>query len=256
MAGLEVRAGATTAKPEPDFHISSGSSQARVEVFSKQMDDVEADELRVFRRELLEFPANRRWANKEHWVTPFGKPKPYELVTENVINRVAAIKQDDRQLSDSETSILWLDFQDETWQLVMRADAAVPISTWNGELFSGGIWYAHYGWKGAPIFEGHSGESGLSSHVQPMQHDGRFRRGTKADLVFISLPKGTIALENPESSKLASNPPWDRMIDLPWFALEMSWCDWPARNLSARIDLERATIESFRGSNGGEPVKR
>ena len=83
--------------------------------------------------------------------------------------------------------------------MLVREVWATPINTWNCGFYSGPLWYALYGWKGIPIFEG---ESIYSSVI--IRHDGRFRMETKIDAVICSLPRCTMIFDNPFTKKTCS----------------------------------------------------
>jgi len=181
----------------------------------------------------------------EHTTTPFGQPKKGENVTENAISKLTALKQEELQFSEELPSILWVDFQDELWDIVLHSDSVFPIRTWRGELYSGEIWYAFYGFKEAPIFEGETTELRQSKRRVRMRHDGRFRMKTKVDAVIFSFKDSTIAIENPFSSKPVPDWFWEQALNLPRFEMENSMLNWPTHDLNVEIDRMKRVIEAI-----------
>jgi hypothetical protein len=185
-----------------------------------------------------------------HRTVPLGRPKIVKTITENplietiteeAISKLASIKQTERQMSSEETSILWLDFQDEIWNLLDTRDRVLPLKTHNNAFQSGELWYAFYGWKDAPIYEEFRWDM-LLGDVVKMRHEGRFRQDTKLDAVVISFSGDTIILENPYSQKPIKPWLWKRLVLLPRFNFEMSYTNWPAVNLRQRIELEKEKL--------------
>lgn len=232
-----------TKSSKPEFLIKENGETIRVEVTSKQSDKTEAISLENFLKESPRFKEGQKVAIREHVDIPFGKPtKEGETVTENEIHKIAQIKQDEKQFDQEQTSILWLDFQDECWQLY-SPEHAIPISTHNGEFYSGGIWYAFYGWKGAPIFEHKTTEERAISTINRMKHYGRFFQITKIDAAIISFPRATLIVENPFTRKSVPHSLWRKLVQLPRFAYEYSYIDWPGKNLKKRLKLDIETIK-------------
>jgi hypothetical protein len=164
-----------------------------------------------------------------------------ETITENAINKLASIKATEHQMSLDETCILWLDFQDEIWDLLDTRDRVLPLRTHNNAFQSGEFWYAFYGWEDAPIYEEFRLDM-LLGDVVKMRHHGRFRQDTKLDAVIISFSGDTIILENPYSQKPIKPWLWKRLVLLPRFNFEMSYTNWPAVNLRQRIELEKEKL--------------
>ena len=231
----------------PDFVVVNDCECIHIEVNSKQMTEEEAIELSTFYNTPPNF-VNSGDVNvsvRIIEVTPFGKPSKGENVTENAISKLCGIKSDEKQFSDSVPSILWLDFQDELWHMDIKQSHTIPLHSLNGELTVGVLWYAFYGYKGAPIIELHSTERRHSSEIVKMQHEGRFRQKTKVDAIIISLPDSTFALENPYSAKPIPEWFWKRAIFVPRFKLEYSRLNWPCKNLSSIVENEWNIIEAW-----------
>ncbi len=243
-------------KSGADFSIENDNNRVLIEVFSKQSDISESDKLDKFNnRPLAERAYNTKtslnsdavdWFIDTHSTTPFGQPKNIkESITENAISKLASIKNKEHQISETETSLLWLDFQDETWNLLATPERIFPIRTWNRGFYSGEFWYAFYGWKGAPIFEDFRNDISPSRRLFRMRHEGRFRTNTKLDAVVISLKRNTFILENIYSKKPLEKSVLERLIFLPWFNIEHSYTKWLEPNLEQRIELEKQRIISL-----------
>jgi len=187
--------------------------------------------------------------SRERSITPFGRPGVRENVTENVIHRLTQVKpeehEDGSQFSATDTSLLWLDFQDESWDMFVVPDMALPVSSCNGGLFSGPIWYACYAWDGAPILEGQRTLLGPRRPPIVMRHQGRFRMCTKIDAMVVSLQRHLFILENPYTAKPIRPWLWSRLLALPWFALQFSSTNWPLADLPSRIEGSRQIITAL-----------
>ena len=228
----------------PDFVIkNSEGEEIEVEVNSKQYSEDESLELEKFNSQ-TNSAQHSSTTIREHVVTPFGKPKPGENVTENVISKLTAIKQNEKQFSPDKPSILWLDFQDELWTLGLKVDSTQPIRTWREEFYSGELWYAFYGKKGLTIFEQSSVEPRIKSNIT-MRHEGRYRYDSKIDATIISLPEHTVILENPFSKNKLPNWFWDSAVFINRLNFENSWTNWPENRLKERIETEEDRIKEL-----------
>lgn len=112
-AGFKVTPIPETDKPTPDFHIENDAGdKIEVEIHSKQYTDEESEALEKFNSEPLAVEPGTIFCRHIE-ITPFGKPKQGESVTENVISKFTSIKnKNEPQFSSEISSILWLDFQD------------------------------------------------------------------------------------------------------------------------------------------------
>lgn len=232
-------------KAGSDFWLSEGKEKAFVEVHSRQLNSDEREDLENFHNKILRnidfnSQANQRVYVMEHGTVPLGRPKIGENITENAISKLASIKGKEHQMSSDETSILWLDFQDETWDLLDTINRVLPLTTHNNAFYSGELWYAFYGWIDAPIYEAFRWD--MVNDVVKMRHQGRFRQETKLDAVVVSFSRDTIILENPYSRKPIKPWLWKRLVLLPRFNFEMSYTNWPAVNLRQRIELEKEKL--------------
>ncbi len=242
---LTVKPGSAGVTSEPDFLVET---EVFVEVHAKQPEPDEALALERHHDERFRSIPGEGVSVRMHFHTPFGVPKPGESVTRNAIQKLAQIKQKEeakQQFSDLAPSILWLDFQDEAWSLIINASDAAPIVSWHRGFYSKPLWYAFYGWKGAPVFQGEMIEAGACRPLNKMRHDGRFRQNTKIDAVIVSFPKDTIILENPFSRKPVQAWLWRKLTLLPDFNFELSHLNWPRADLSQRIETQKITLEAL-----------
>lgn len=243
--GLAVKPGSEGKGSEPDFLVEG---EVFVEVHAKQPEPDEALALEHHHAARFRTTPGEGVSVRMHFYTPFGAPKPGESVTRNAIQKLAQIKQKEeakQQFSDTAPSILWLDFQDDAWSMIISAYDSIPVVSWHGGFYSRPLWYALYGWKGAPVFQGETTEPGARRPLDEMRHDGRFRQNTKVDAVIASFPKDTIILENPFSRKPIQAPLWSRLMLLPDFNLGLSHINWPQDDLSLRIESQKTSLEAL-----------
>lgn len=218
----------------PDFFIEDG---VYVEVHSKQSEPAERLALQKHFKSPKAFHPN----------SPFGAPTSGDSVTTVAIQKIAQIKQKEerskKQFSSTEPSILWLDFQDETWQLILGPEAALPVNLWNDEYYSGPLWYGFYGWKGAPVFDGETRLQRTRRVVARMGHEGRFRNHTKIDLIVVSLMRYTFLFENPFSTKPVRSYVIDRLLRLPNVDMTRSFVNGSEHDLAKRIETQKGELE-------------
>lgn len=243
-ARLETRPGRTGQESQPDFLVEN---LVFVEVHTKQSEPGEAYALERFNQGSQS--QAKGVSARLHPNSPFGAPRRDASVTRIAIQKLAQIKQKEeekkKQFSNLSPSILWLDFQDETWNLIIGADAAEPVTLWNDEYTSGPLWYAFYGWKGAPVFEGQTKAQRPRRVADRMAHDGRFRRKTIIDAVIVSFPSYTIILENPFSHKPVPPSFFEKIALLPNFNPDYSFVNSPDPNLRERIASQKASLEGL-----------
>lgn len=249
--GLPIKANLAGSVSEPDFFIEEGEEKIFVEVHSKRWSQEEEEAFIKFNNEQKRPTIDGGVTMRLHITTPFGVPKKeQENVTINAIHKLAQMKQQEekqkQQFSRDHTSILWVDFQDEAWNLLLHENDAQPVKTWQGGFWSGPIWYAFYGWKGAPVFEGQRIEEGFKRPAKTMPHDGRFHKeGTKIDAVIMSFPRSTIILENHHSRKPIRSCFWGKLFLLPWFSFEGSYTNYPNATLKQRVEFQKEMLESL-----------
>jgi hypothetical protein len=242
-AGLVTEPSKLGSESEPVFVVEN---DVFIEVHVKQSEPDEACALERFNRRSQ---ITNGVPRDIHANSPFGAPKRDDSVTKIAIQKLAQIKQKEeerkKQFSDLHPSILWLDFQDDTWTLIIGASAAEPVTLWNEELYSGPFWYAFYGWKGAPVFDGETKLQRPRRVVCRMEHEGRFRRGTKLDAVVATFPRDTIILENPFSRKPIQPFIRQRLRLLPNCNSDYSFLERPDGSLSERIAMQKDSLESL-----------
>jgi hypothetical protein len=254
-AGFDTQPIPESNKSTPDFYLTHvDGSKIEVEVNSKQYHKDESKALEEFNKSKATTSGSENIIFREHVITPCGKPKTViengepkteENVTENVISKIASIKKDEKQFSDNCPGILWLDFQDEIWQLGLNSENVSPLRTWNDEFFSGEIWYGFYGKKGLPIFERDALENRpLKSSIR-MRHEGRYNLSTKLDACIISFANDLIILENPSANNPLPDWFFEKITNLRRFNIQSSWMQWPEHKLKNRIENEILRIESL-----------
>ncbi len=236
-----------TDESTPDFEILNDLKNERiiVEVNAKQYTKAESQALHDFHDRKRRPPLQPGVNVDEHVVTPFGKPRKNENVTENVISRLCSIKQEEKQFSKEEPSILWVDFQDELWDITLKPDSVLPIRSWNGGLYSGEIWYSLFGYKDAPIFEGETTKLRHKRETIRMRHDGRFRNGSIVDAVIYSFLGKIIAIENPYSQKSLPEWFWYKFIGIRNFQFELSLLNWPDNKLDKQIENQKIKLDKL-----------
>jgi hypothetical protein len=243
-SGLEVTPIPTdNDKATPEFLCNYEGFSFIIEVHSKQMSGEETKQLREFYESSFK-PGQP--SIRELVVTPFGKiKKEGDSIVLNAISKICGIKNREHQLTTKLPSVMWLDFQDECWDIVFKPESLLPLRSFRGELVSGEIWYAIYGWKGAPVFEGHTLEKRIANGPLKMGHPGRFRQKTALCAVITSFPRNTSILENPYIEKSLPAELWPAMSMLPWFSVQNSYTKMFSKDLAARIQMEKESIEEL-----------
>ena len=227
--GFDVKPIPEGKRPTPDFHVQLQNRRpVEVEVYTRQLHGEETRALLYFHKQApFQMPQSGVFI-REHTVTPFGKPRPGESTTENVISKLASAKQTESQFSDSVPSILWLDFQDEPLRLFPLEEATQPVFEDRTGFFSGPLWYAFYGQELLPIFErfqprGWEFADEFCPGCVMMRHEGRFRRATKVDAVVAYGTQLTAVLENPWSRTPLTDEYRQALQGVAAFAGTSSW---------------------------------
>jgi hypothetical protein len=257
-AGFSVKPIPRSSKATPDFEIDAGDGRIFVEVFTKHEDGDQLSTRRAIAAGGTPLGLERSIIKGRHDTVhttisvgqPGGAPnpeKPNDSVQANLISRVCSAKGDETQLPENEPSLLWIDFRSfGPWPEVVDTAQVLPIISGHCGITSGALWYAFYGWKGAPIFE--EDFSPLDRMVA-MGHDGRFRlaetKKTKLSGVILALPDGIAFLENPWSPNRLHDRARRLIERLPWFNLGVSVCDWHAGDAEMRVKLGRGEIEAM-----------
>ena len=98
-----------------------------------------------------------------------------------------------------------------------------------------------------PLLEGADVCIGFLGGAVEMQHEGRFHQTggpTRTAGVVISLPEESVILENPDAVEKLPEEFVLGALEFPWFRIEKSWLNWPAKNLAQKLATE---MESLRG---------
>lgn len=251
-AGLEVTPLTPGGVPTPDFHADAGDGKVLVEVHAKHE---HGDE--TWRRQAVargeDVPGVERSTSRigegsisftTMVVHPGGKPdpnKPHDSVQANVISKLCAAKGKETQIDAGLPSVLWLDLSYFDPMSKTLLDQAQPLLSGHG-LMTGAIWHAFYGWKGAPIIEGHR-------HRPPMAHDGRFRltgkNKSRLAAVIVTVEMGLILLENPWAVRPLPGLFRRSCLDLPWFQIGHSVANWTPGEAEALVAIQRARVEAL-----------
>jgi hypothetical protein len=248
----------------PDFAVKlPGADTVFVEVHAKQWDTDQAKDLENFMQQPPPAPPKgSRIATAEHLSQPFGRPKTVheasrnERTIENMVSRIAGIKAGDQQIPLGAVSVLWLDFQDETWAGFGLRDHLYPLISWNGAVSSGGFWHAFYGRKGMPLLEGADVCIEFLGGAVEMQHEGRFyhtdKKGapTRTAGVLISLPEESAILENPDAAERLPQEFILGALEFPWFRIEKSWLNWPAKTLTQKLATQMESLRALERDRG------
>ena len=249
----------------PEFEIDGGDGPIIVEVHSRQLDVEEAAKLYEDARELgerhsEEIAKERSPGDIRNIVTmsatevfPTGAPKSSKAgdssVT-NTISRIAAIKQNEKQVDPTKPFILWLDFQDPgVWGFPIADELFSPVysETREGEVACGPLWYALYGRRGDPLLY----SRGYRYAIMPLAHDGRFLQTMKGhggpsrvSAVMFSTPRSTVLMENPRAIKRIPDRARAALLKTPGFRFDLSIMDWTPGLASTLTELQRHVAEA------------
>lgn len=258
-AGLRVTPQEPGGKPSPEFlaEAEDGNS-VLIEVHAKQIDGGMQVALNQHREKMKsqvdEFRAELAREGKQRGVfvgepveiAPFGRPDPDksgDTISANVISRLCGIKGSEHQLRGDIANVLWLDLQDDySWNLALGPREAHALSSWRGAMISGTLWYALYGWKGAPILEENLRSTDLRQTSTPMQHDGRFNRPTKLSAVVAAFPKALSVFEHPSPLVPLTNDFRLATMRLPWAKAELSLYNWEPGLVASLVELQKRAI--------------
>lgn len=257
-AGYEVEPVPTRKHPTPDFKVIGIDGEIFVEVASKQEDAAQtAISGKIAKGETP--PGIQRSIKeqgrfkiesvaREHH--PFGAPdlgKPDDSTQANAISRLCAIKGKEHQAKHMPT-LLWVDLRDiGDWPDVVTSDQFYPLSVSHHgmALTSGCVWYAHYGWKGAPIFEELYGGQ---QQIVLMGHNGRFvnpANPSKYAGSIICIPSATAYFENPDALHPIPETERLRMLNLRRFDLNSSVASWTKYKAKNQIQSAKELIETL-----------
>ncbi|OUC14999.1 MAG: hypothetical protein B0A82_09230 [Alkalinema sp. CACIAM 70d] len=257
-AGFKVTPIPVTSAPTADFQINAGDGEVVVEVFAKHQDEDQQKMLEDIAKggtpEGVERNKYIKGGVQVETTTavlqPGGKPDPNKAndsVQANMISRVCAAKGPEHQFAGDKPSILWIDFRSMgIWPDVISPDQAAPLMSWNDGITSGALWYAFYGWRGAPIFEE---DFVFSERIYKMGHNGRYRltgkSKSKLSGALISLPKATLLLENPWATHRLPEMCRRYCVQLPFFDLTRTIADWKAGDAERQIEVHKSAIDEI-----------
>lgn len=257
-AGFEVSPVPRRGDSTPDFVADAGDGPVVVEVFAKHQDEDQKELLEDLERGKGRSDIERSTTKLQHAtmttattvLQPGGAPdadKPNDSTQANLISRLCAAKGNEAQFPTEGPSLLWIDLRNfGPWPEALALEQATPLISGRDGLTSGALWYAFYGWRGAPIFEE---DFFPEDRVVPMGHNGRFRlqgkRKSRLSGTVVTLHEGTILLENPWASHKLPPRARRHCERLPWFDLSRSACDWRPGDALASVELGRRQIEAM-----------
>ena len=258
-SGFKVEPVEETDKPTPDFVATTRDQTVAFEVAAKHQDK-EQDKLRegIYNAMHGNGPVppsvehsvyqNRHGSIKisvsEHH--PGGKPnpeKPNDSAQTNFISRVCAIKGCEKQIPNDKASVLIIDFNDfgRPMAPLTLIDQTEPAIACLYGFTSGALWYAFYGWKEAPVFEG--------DMRFKMEHDGRFRlkgkQSSKLSAALIVLPEHVVCFENPSAAFPLTESTRLCLTRFPRFDLKHSVLDWYQGDVEQQLKLDRRMITAL-----------
>ncbi len=246
----------------PEFQIDNKDGDVIVEVHSRQLDEEQAESLDTAAKELKKRHSGKlkeaTTSNSPRNIVTFsatevfptGAPgKKGDSVLTNTIQRMAAIKQNEKQIDQNKPFILWLDLQDNiVWGLPLAEQLFSPLFSQlrDGHISSGPFWFALYGRKNDPLIE----SQGFDYRSIPMAHEGRFYQTmmashgqpTRVSAVVFSLPQATILMENPSAARPLPNNIRAALLKLPRFRLELSILEWEPGLVLRYLEFQRAII--------------
>ena len=255
-AGFSVQPVAETAKPTPDFIATAQGQSIAFEVAAKHQDqeqdgmqgrvhDAMRDKGPVPEGvEYRQRGADQTTVETFVWVhQPGGRPnsaKPNDSVQANLISRVCAVKGKERQLPSGMAAVLVVDFNDFGGPLIPKTliDQTAPVIVGRDRFTSGALWYAFYGWQGAPVFD--------EDECVIMGHDGRFRMvgdsKSKLSAALLVMPRHVVCFENPTATYPLSEEARLHICRIPWFDLKHSVLAWDPCNVERQLELHRRMI--------------
>lgn len=257
-AGFSVNPIPESDTPTPDFKVDAGDGIAVVEVFAKHQDESEKRLWDAIAAGQTPPGAERHIVQDQHRRIettirehhPAGAPDPNSLhdsVQANVISRICAAKGNEKQFPHDRPSLLWIDLRSfGSWPEVLKVEQCAPLISGREGLTSGALWYAFYGWKGAPIFKE---DFPLHERVVPMGHDGRFRlegkKKSKLSGCILALSESLVLFENPWADHPLPERARRFAERLPWFDLGHSICNWSSGDAENLAELGRRQIEAM-----------
>lgn len=243
-AAFDVKPIPVTSKSTPDFEIDAGDGPVIVEVFAKH----QAVQAGGAAKKIIHKANSGQIQTTVSVHQPGGAPDPRkegDSVQANVISRVCAAKGAEKQFPEDKPSLLWMDFRTfGAWPDVVSLDQCMPLMSGREGITSGALWYAFFGWKGAPIFEE---DFPLCERIVHMGHDGRFllqgKKKSKLSGVILALSKGCVLFENPSANVPLPERARRYIERLPWFHIGNSIINWSAGDAGSLMNTGRNQIQ-------------
>ena len=255
-AGFDVEPLPEAEEPTPDFIAKTEHQDVAVEVAAKLQDDKQ-DKLQAKIHDAMlgkgsvpkgvGHSVHRGRGGSiqmfESTHQPGGSPdpsKPDDSVQANLISRVCGIKGKENQIPDSMAAVLVVDFNDFGGPLAPFAliDQTVPVIAGSEGFTSGALWYAFFGWKGAPVLEGDKRVT--------MGHDGRFRmrgdRKSRLSAALIVMPEHVVCFEHPTAAFPLAEDTRLRIARFPRFDLKHSVLEWTSGAVERGLELDVGMI--------------
>jgi hypothetical protein len=187
---------------------------------------------------------------RELRLTPGGKADPkkiHDSVQTNLISRICGIKSNEKQIPGDRSALLVIDLAHFGGPVISQffgPNEAAPVLSGHQGITSGPIWYAVYGWKGAPVFQ--EGRHDIAR----MEHDGRFRvdgeQKSKLSAVLVVFDKGAVLVENPRASQPLTQGTRVMLCRYPWFVLARSICEWQLGDVQRQVEIHQNMIATMK----------
>lgn len=240
-------------RPTADFGISPIDVEVIIEVHCRQLshevqksiDEHAIQQECEFQKWREENPKGGVYMSQPHIIRPFGDPKQGRTVTARAISALCQMKSDEKQFSDRSANILWIDLQDDyTLRGMFDENTTSPIRSWNGKFTSGELWYALYGWKGAPVFELFPDVPLIEPSC--MEHNGRYKQPTLLSAVIAMFPRATVLLEHPFPTTMLPNVFRERAMLLPQANVGRSLCNFAPTLVKKTVKQQKRLIMAIR----------
>jgi hypothetical protein len=262
-ADFPVQPGTKDARgAKPDFHVSMDGVETIVEVGTRNLSQKERERIKAQQAtsSRTEQVDGGTITASEAAIAPFGAPDPRkqgDSILTNVIQRIAAIKEQEHQAQDRQPFVLWIDLQSE--ELVFDYSHQLqPLMSLNGTVDSGAYWHAFYGRKGDVLLE--SGGGRIRTNV--MRHEGRYYQqmkhggATRLSGCIFSSPKTTVIMEHPTAAFPLTASFRKQLINLPWFEIDSSLANWSEHLVERTVHMQREFIAAVIAALGLSPSKR
>lgn len=258
QAGFQVDPIPEKDSSTPDFKVNSDFGEPfYVEVVTKLINDAEQGKLQeqregflkrsqkskspIFMEEHVIFPAGR------HSPNPLADNRP-ETTAENVASKIsgaAGAKNKKKQYkANNAPTYLWLDCQ---WGLFsMGGNQVDPVSFWNEQASTCGLWHAFYGKCGDYLFDNLHPGGYLSYDHQKMRFKGLFyQEDVSLTGAIISCPYDTVIFDHPDPVFPLSKESYSLFMCLKRFNYAKSYMGWPhgLSEIATRIQSEKIGIK-------------